>query len=204
LQELRVIIQERKIFRKINEGSTYSKLSIHSKYSKKALDVATEINHGRITVETETLHEFILLTLSKAFGANPKQAVGIVPRDFKFLTVTVIKSKKRESTSIRKWYRYINKYMKHLVNVILNDNPQRIESQLYNALNVLKIGIFSQDDETVKLCINSLYSMVCEFSQTYYIGFFWEWFKKQDQVLKAVITAFADYTDLTRTICKFL
>ena len=41
--------------------------------------------------------------------------------------------------------------MKNLVDVILNDNPQRIESQIYNVLNVIKIGLFSFDDDTVKL-----------------------------------------------------
>ena len=67
--------------------------------------------------------------------------------------------------------------MKHLVDVVLNDNPQRIESQIYNIMNIIKVGLFAKDDETVRLCIKALYLIATEFTKTFYLGFFWEWLK---------------------------
>ena len=87
----------------------------------------------------------------------------------------------------------INKVIKHLVDVILNDNPQRIESQIYNTLNVLKVGLFSTDDITIRLCMKSFHFMITEFTKTFYQGFFWEWLKREDQVLKAIVHIFLDY-----------
>lgn len=77
----------------VQEGSVYSSATKHSKYSKKALDITTEINYSRAAEETESLHELIILTLSQAFGAKPRQAAGIVPHNFQFLTVAVVKGK---------------------------------------------------------------------------------------------------------------
>lgn len=135
------------------------------------------VNYGKVFEETNTLQELIILTLSHAFHAKPKQSAGIVPRDFKFLTVAVVKGKKRESTSIRKWYRIVSKTVKHFVDVILNDNPQRIESQIYHIMNIVKVGLFVKDPETIRLCIKCLYLIISEFTMTFYQGFFWEWFK---------------------------
>lgn len=177
------------------DKSVYSTASKASKYSKKALDITHEINYNQNAEETTSLHELIILTLSQAFGAKPRQAAGLVPRDFKFLTVAVVKGKRKESTSIRKWYKMVIDMMPHLVDVVLNDNPQRIESQIYNILNILKIGIFSIDAETLKLAVKAFYSIMSEFAKTFYQGFFWEWMKKETMVLKAIINIFLDYPE---------
>ena len=73
--------------------SKYSSESKHSKYSKKVLDMTSSVNYNKLYDESDSLLELIILTLSSAFKAKPKQAAGIVPRDFKFLTVAVVKGK---------------------------------------------------------------------------------------------------------------
>ena len=77
----------------VKEGSVYSSATKHSKYSKKALDLTTEINYSKVAEDAESLHELIILTLSQAFGAKPRQAAGIVPQNFQFLTVAVVKGR---------------------------------------------------------------------------------------------------------------
>ena len=134
-----------------NSKSVHSSASRNNKYSKKALDMIYEIDQEKTVKESGTLHEFIVLTLSKSFKAKPRIADKIWSNNFKFLNVFVVKAKKNESYCIRKWYKFLNKFMPSLVEVILNDNPQRIETQIYNALDIIKVGIFSQDAETVKL-----------------------------------------------------
>jgi hypothetical protein len=175
------------------EVSMYSSTSKHSKYSKMALDMTEEIDYEKVVEETSSLHELVILTLSHAFGAKPKQAAGIVPHSFKFLTVAVVKAERKGSKSLRRWFRIINRLVKHLVDVVLNDNPQRIETQIYNTLNVLKVGLFSIDDIIVKMCMKSFYLLISEFTKTFYQGFYWEWLKKEDQVLKAIIQIFLDF-----------
>ena len=76
-----------------NSDSKYSSESKHSKYSKKVLDMTSTVNYEKLYDDTDSLLELIILTLSNAFQAKPKQAAGIVPRDFKFLTVAVVKGK---------------------------------------------------------------------------------------------------------------
>jgi len=187
-----------------NNISVHSSASKHSKYSKKALDMTTEVDYDKVIGDTTSLHELIILTLSTAFGAKPRQAASLLPQSFKFLTVAVVKGNKKESKSIRRWFKMINKVIKHLVDVILNDNPQRIESQIYNTLNVLKVGLFSTDDITIRLCMKSFHFMITEFTKTFYQGFFWEWLKREDQVLKAIVHIFLDYPSQDKIVWEFL
>ncbi|CAI2363143.1 unnamed protein product [Moneuplotes crassus] len=193
---------------RINEradGSQHSTGSKHSKYSKKALDMTHEINYTKIVDESDSLHEFIIITLSKAFKAKPRPSEGLLDQDsFKFLTVAVVKGRKKESNCIRKWYKMLMKSVKRMVDVILNENPQRIQSQIYNMLNVAKVGLFSQDAITVRLTCELLLRIISEFSQTFYLGYFWEWIKSQDQVLKFLIDNFERHPEISHTTCQFL
>ncbi|CAI2384212.1 unnamed protein product [Moneuplotes crassus] len=193
---------------KINEKverSLFSSSSKPSRYSKKALDMTHEINYNKIADEADSLHEFIIITLSKAFKAKPRPSEGFVnPNDFKFLTVAVVKGNKKESYCLRKWYKYLHKYISRMVEVILSANPQRIPSQIANMMNVVKVGLFSKDATTVKLTTELLLKIISEFSQTYYISYFWDWIKEQDQVLKFQVDIFGRHPDLGHNICQFL
>ena len=59
----------------------------------KVLDITYDIDYDQIIPKTETLQEIIILTLSNSFGSKPKRTVGLVPVDFKYLTVAVVKGK---------------------------------------------------------------------------------------------------------------
>lgn len=170
----------------------------------KVLDVTDDINYDKIIEDTETLQEIIILSLSKAFGSKPKQAAGLVPRDFKFLTVAVVKGKKRESKWIRKWYKLMNDQMDHICEVILNDNPQSIQTQINRFMNIIKVGLYWKDLTTLKLWIHSLNLITNEFANSYHISFIWEWLKKQHLALKAIMQTFLDNNDQARHIWEFL
>jgi len=82
----------------LNKKSVFSSVSKHSKYSKKALDMIHEINYNKVIEDSDSLHEFIIITLSQAFKAKPRPVEGVRLNDFKYLTIAVVKGKKKEST----------------------------------------------------------------------------------------------------------
>lgn len=105
--------------------------------------VLDEIDVNKDLTETESTLEFILLGLSKNLGLKPKQTLGLLSNNHKYLIHIAVKGTKGgDFNKMTNWYQDIFSNTKQLIQLI---DAEKEQNAMSLTLNIVKCGLFSSN-----------------------------------------------------------
>lgn len=117
-------------------------------------DIFNDIDLNKDLGDTDSTLEFILLSLSKCLDIKPKQAVGLLSNNHKYLIHIVVKGTKGgEFTKVQQWYSDLYANSKHLVKLI---DSEKVQNSTSLTLQIVKVGLFSSNVELAQSCCRVL------------------------------------------------
>jgi DNA-binding Lrp family transcriptional regulator len=150
------------------------------------------LNPASLLVDTQSVLEFMVLSLCKVLKVTTKVAVGLLAQNGTFLVQILKKGVKKDLTPIYDWYDLIESNFEFLLKLM------KEESYTTKGLNLLISGIFSPSEEVQDKTFTFFSNILPTFSDLTDLAF--DWFKASPKVLSQVFSLFQTRVDPTSAV----
>lgn len=139
--------------------------------AKKAIDIE-KVSPKKDLNSIDNCLEFLLVTLSKCFQLQPKQAAGLLTEGSKYLSHIIIKGLKSDFKPVIAWLMEVYASSKHFSNLIKAEEQAGIKM----VLNSFKGGLYSKSKDVMIWTAKVYNKIIYDFRNLDLSKEVWEWF----------------------------
>ncbi|CAD8193766.1 unnamed protein product [Paramecium pentaurelia] len=152
-----------------------------------------EIDPEKPLNQTQSLLEFIIVSLCKHFNIKPKQAVGLLNQNYKQLSNILIKGNKGFK-SVTNWLMELSKHINHIIKFV----TYKIDI----LLSLLKAGLVSQNAEVCYWTLYIIEGIVINLPQKELLEDVYAWLIREHGGLIVLILSQQRYHQYLEQVCK--
>ena len=150
------------------------------------------LNPGSYLNETQSVMEFLVLSLCKVLKVTPKVSVGLLAQNGSFLAQIIKKGVKKDFKPILEWYEIIENNYQHLLKHI------REEGYFNSAMNLFKSGFASLSEEVQDTCFKFFSNILTALGDNSDLAF--KWFSSSPNLLNQVFQLLQSLIDPTNVV----
>eukprot|EP01022_Parablepharisma_sp_SALTPOND_P016860 TRINITY_DN2578_c0_g1_i1.p1 TRINITY_DN2578_c0_g1~~TRINITY_DN2578_c0_g1_i1.p1 ORF type:complete len:1340 (+),score=195.52 TRINITY_DN2578_c0_g1_i1:1195-5214(+) len=160
----------------------------------------TSLSASKEITKTESCLEFLLISLSRAFALQPKQAAGLLTDGSQYLAHILIKGLKGEYPPVESFLMEVYAASKHFTNLMKREEGGTTEM----VLNMLKGGLYSKSKEVVTWTLKVLSKIAYDLSALELNKSAWEWFIAVDGGLDGAVYAMQKHAEVHNTAIEMM